>query len=114
MKKGLFILLGVLLLVALGNYFYKKYITKPKIKAEVFLNRVLIDKKISYIVNYSGIIFRGVYDLNKKEVQEQTAGNFKIQTFKNGLIFGLNILKDGKVQQTILFDISTQKLTLDL
>lgn len=112
MKCGFFILLGVLLLIALGNWAYKKYIDQPTIEAEIYFGSVLLDKKIYYKVNYSGIEFSGAYDVNQKGVQDQERGKFEIRAYKNGMNFTLELLKNGKAVKSLNFDLLSQKLKL--
>lgn len=114
MKKGLLILLAVLLLIALGKYIYTKFLVKPKIQIDLFTNKILTEQKIYYSVDYSGVKFSGVYDLKNKNIQEESAGGYKIKTFQNGLIFGLQVTKNNEVQQSVSYDIIKQKLTLNL
>lgn len=114
MKKGFFILLAVLMLIALGKYIYDKFLLKPKIKIDLFTNKILTEQKIYYSVDYSGVKFSGVYDLRNKNIQEESAGGYKIKTFKSGLVFGLQVTKNNEVQQSISYDLLNQKLTLNL
>lgn len=114
MKKGLFLILALLVLVALANYFYKKFVIKPKIQIDIFTNKILTEQKIYYTVNYSGVKFSGVYDLKGNKAQDQQSGPYKIKTTRNGLIFGLQIEKDNAVLYSVNYDITKQQLTLNL
>jgi len=114
MKSGVFILLALLVLVATGKYLYDRFLNKPKIQIDVFTGKILTEQKIYYIVNYAGVVFNGVYDLKTGTVKEETAGAYQIKTSRNGLIFGLQILKEKKVLYSVYFDITKQKLTLNL
>ena len=112
MKCSFYILLGVLLLLALGYWAYKKYIDQPVIEAEIYLSKMFIDKKIYYKVNYSGIEFTGAYDISSKEVQNQDKGKFRVRTVKSGMNFGLELLKNNKVIKSLTFDLLNQKLKI--
>lgn len=112
MKKGFYILLGLLVLVALFYWAYKKFVDQPQITAEIFLSKMLTEKKIFYRVNYSGFEFNGVYDMNQKEFQDHQEGKYKIRTFKDGQIFGLELLKNDKVIKSLSFDLLKQKLKI--
>lgn len=114
MKKGFFILLAVLMLIALGKYIYTKFLVKPKIQIDLFTNKILTEQKIYYSVDYSGVKYSGVYDLKNSAAKIEKTGGYQIKTFKDGLIFGLQVLKDNEVQQSVAFDIINQKLTIKL
>jgi hypothetical protein len=114
MKKPLLLILAIIILIALGQYLYKKFIDKPKIIIDIYGDRILTQKKIFYKINYSGVEFSGVYDLNSKNAQTEKTGEYKIKTISNGLIFGLQVLKNDQVINAVLFDIAKQKITLNL
>lgn len=112
MKCGLFILLVVLVLSALGYYAFKKFVTAPEINAELDLSKMIFDKKIFYKLNYSGVEIDGIYLIGKNKVQNQDHGEFQVSTIKNGGIFGLELYKKGKLLGELKVDLNTYKVTL--
>lgn len=111
MKGTFFILLAVLILFAIGKFVYNK-ITQPTIEADIYLSKVLLEKKIYYTVKFNGIEFNGVYDLNGKEFQDQENGKYKIRAVKTGGVFGLELLKNNKPFKKMEFDLLKQKLSI--
>lgn len=112
MKCALFILLILLVLSVLAYYAYNKYLIAPEISAELDLSKILIEKKIIYNLDYSGVGIDGVYLIGKSQVQNQDHGEYQVSTIKKGGIFGIQLYKKRKLLGELKVDLNTYKITL--
>lgn len=112
--KCFFYILALLLILALaGRYFYGRFIEKMKISAVVDFSKVLLTRKVFYTVDYSGVIFSGVYDLRDGNIKSDSNGKVTIRTFSKNGNFGIEVLKKGKKVKEFSFDLITQKLKIE-
>lgn len=102
MKGFVFILIAVVLL-----YLVYRFVIKRSVNIEADLSR-LFEKKIPYSVNYNGLQFTGVFDI-EKDLQEGS-GIVKVAGKRSPGRYEIQVIEKGKVIKSLAIDLYKLKI----